>query len=62
LLDIIGHRPSERAEDAGLEEPVDVPVQRLAGLATGPKRACLVEQNREELALGEILSSDLVQR
>jgi hypothetical protein len=30
LLNIIGHRPSERAENAGLEETVDVPVRRLA--------------------------------
>jgi hypothetical protein len=32
-------------------------------LASGPlQRACLVEQNREEMPLGEILSSDLVRK
>jgi hypothetical protein len=60
LLDFIRH-PAERAEDAGLEEPV----KGLAGLATGPKARMPKlggEQNREELSVGEILSSDLVKK
>ncbi len=62
FVDVIRRGLAEREEDTGLEEPVDVPVQRLAGPCDRPKRACLVEQDRGELCLGEILSSDLAQK